>query len=60
MIFFRIIRIFQMEVLRLTTLAQFIKWQCYKHESSPGTILRLCEHQTAIGKSRQTSSQWKH
>lgn len=57
-VFLRIIRILLMEVLRFTKLAQFIKWQCHKHESSPGTIFRFNMHQTA--KSHQTPSQWKH
>lgn len=56
MFFLRIIRILLMEVLRLTKLAQFIKWQCYKRESFPGTIFRLNKNQTAISKSHQTSS----
>lgn len=59
MFFLRIIRILLKEMLRLAKLAQFIKWQCFKCESFPGTIFRLNENQTVISKSLQTSSQWK-
>jgi len=39
-----------MKVLRLTKLMQYIKWQGYKHESSPSTIFRLSKHQIVINK----------